>query len=314
MKNLLILILSGTLLFSCSQPQSTNPKILVSPKGLVLSFWVSVKQGAEAAGKEFGADIIWKGPSLETDIAAQISIVEDNINKKVDAIVIAACDAEALIPVLQKADAAGIPVITIDSNINSDLPKSFVATNSVAAAEKAADVLAELLGGEGEVAMIPFVPGATTNIEREKGFLDIGLPKYPGLELVAKQYSQTEVARAVAVTEDILTAHPNLKGIFAANESGTVGCAQALRSRGLAGKIKVVGFDASPNEIEALKDGTIDALIVQNPYKMGYLGVKSAIDVLNGKEVPKQIDTGVYVVTRENLDSEEIQQVINPAG
>lgn len=314
MKRTLLLLVITTLLISCSSQTSSKPKVLVSPKGLVLSFWVSVKQGADAAGKELGVDIIWKGPSLETDIAGQISIVEDNINKKVDAIVIAACDAEALIPVLKKADAAGIPVVTIDSNINSDLPKSFVATNSVAAATTAADVLSELLGGTGEVAMIPFVPGATTNIEREKGFLDIGLPKHPGLKLVAKQYSQTEVAKAVAVTEDMVTAHPNLKGIFAANESGTVGCAQALRSRGLAGKIKVVGFDASPNEIKALEDGTIDALIVQNPYKMGYLGVKSAVDVLNGKQVEKQIDTGVYVVTRENLNTEEIQQVINPEG
>jgi ribose transport system substrate-binding protein len=312
MKRILLLLLIATLIISCAPPQPTSPQILVSPKGLVLSFWVSVKQGADAAGKDLGVDIIWKGPSLETDIAGQISIVEDNINKKVDAIVIAACDAEALIPVLKKADAAGIPIITIDSNINSDLPKTFVATNSVAAAATAADVLADLIGGEGEVAMIPFVPGATTNIEREKGFLDIGLPKHPGLNLVAKQYSQTEIAKAVSVTEDMVTAHPNLKGIFAANESGTVGCAQALRSRGLAGKIKVVGFDASPNEIEALQDGTIDALIVQNPYKMGYLGVKSAVDVLNGKQVEKHIDTGVYVVTRDNLDSKEIQQVINP--
>jgi ribose transport system substrate-binding protein len=296
---------------ACSPAVKDKPQILVSPKGLVLSFWVSVKTGADQAGRDFNADIIWKGPSLETDIAGQISIIEDNIIKKVDAIVLAACDATALVPVIKKAADAGIPVITIDSDVNSDLPESFIATNNVAAAEKAADVLAELLGGRGEIAMIPFVPGATTCITREEGF-NKGIKKYPGLDLVAVQYSQAEVAIAMAVTEDMVTAHPRLAGIFAANEAGTVGCAQALKSRGLAGKIKVVGFDASPNEIEALEDGTVQALIVQNPYQMGYMGVKTALDVLAGAEVEKRVDTGVFVVTVENLHTQEIQNLINP--
>jgi ribose transport system substrate-binding protein len=315
MKNRLFFILLTLVLFLCfcAPSASDRRQILVSPKGLVLSFWVSVKNGAEQAGKDFDVDIIWKGPSLETDIAGQISIIEDNINKKVDAIVLAACDAEALVPVIEKADAAGIPVITIDSGVNSEVPKSLIATDNIAAAEKAADVLSDLIGGSGDIAMIPHVPGATTCILRERGF-DRGLKNHPDLNLVAKQYSQTEVARAMAVTEDIVTAHPGLRGIFAANESGTVGCAQALKSRGLAGKIKLVGFDASPNELKALRDGTVDALIVQNPYQMGYLGVKTALDMLNGEPVDKRIDTGVFVVTRENLESAEIQRLLNPAG
>lgn len=312
MKLLKIFLLFAVLLFNfCSTQKSEKPRILVSPKGLVLSFWVSVKNGAVQAGKDLNAEIIWKGPSLETDIAGQISIIEDNINKNVDAIVLAACDAEALIPVVEKADAAGIPVITIDSDVNSDIPKSFIATDNIAAAQKAADELAELINGKGDIAMILFVPGATTCITREKGFKQ-GIFKYPNLNLIATQYTQTEVAIAMAVTEDVVTAHPDIAGIFAANESSTVGCAQALKSRGLAGKIKVVGFDASPNELAVLKDGTLDALIVQNPYKMGYLGVKSAIDVMNGKPVEKRIDTGVYVITRENLETPEIQKLLNP--
>lgn len=305
------LLLLAALMAHCAKPESGRPRILVSPKGLVLSFWVSVKTGAEAAGRELDADIIWKGPSLETDIATQISIIEDNINKKVDAIVLAACDATALVPVLQKAAAAGIPVITIDSNVNSDLPESFIATDNVAASNKAADVLSGLIGGRGKIAMILFVPGSTTCITREKGFYQ-GLERHPDMDLVAVQYSQTEVATAMAVTEDIVTAHPDLAGIFAANESSTVGCANALRSRGLSGKIKVVGFDASPNEVEALEDGTVQALIVQNPYRMGYMGVKTAIDVLNGRAVEKRVDTGIYVVTRDNLNTPEIQNLLNP--
>jgi len=313
MKKYLITILLWALVFSfCSAPKSDKPQILVSPKGLALSFWTKVKDGAEEAGREFDVEIIWKGPASETDISRQISIVEDNINKQVDAIVIAACGATSLIPVLKKADAAGIPVITIDSNIDSDLPKSFVATDNILAAEKAVDVLAELLGGKGKIAFIPFIAGAATNTTREQGF-ERGLAKYPGLELVAKQYSQSDVARAMALTEDIVTAHQDLDGIFVANEAGTIGCAQALKSRGLSDKLEVVGFDASPNEIEALQDGTLDALIVQNPHLMGYYGVKAAVDILNGKQVEKRIDTGVSVVTRDNLNTPEIQKLLNPA-
>ena len=169
MKKLVLLLLSTCFLF-CAKPKSDNLQILVSPKGLVHNFWLSVKAGAEKAGSENGVDIIWKGPSLETDIAGQISIIEDYINKKVDAIVLAACDATGLVSTIKKAQAAGIPVITIDSGVNSDIPVSFVATDNMAAAAKAADVLAELLGSEGEVACIPFVPGAATSIMREDGF------------------------------------------------------------------------------------------------------------------------------------------------
>ncbi len=302
-------LLSAILLMSCSQQQSSKREILVSPKGLVHSFWLSVKDGAEKAGEEFDVEIIWKGPSVETDIATQISIVEDYINKRVDAIVLAACDANALVSVIKKADAAGIPVITIDSGVNSDIPKSFVATDNVLAAEKAADALAELLNKKGQVALIPFVPGAATSIMRENGFKN-GLQTYPDMELVSVQYSQSDAERAMAVTEDILTGHPELDGIFAANEAGAIGCASALKSRGMTGKIKLVGFDASPNEIQALKEGTIQALVVQNPFRMGYLGVKAAVNVLEGKPVEKRIDTGVTIVTLDNLNEPHIQDLL----
>jgi len=308
-----ILLFTFLLFLFCAQPQSDKLQILVSPKGLVHSFWLTVKAGAEKAAKDFDVEIIWKGPSMETDIATQISIIEDYINKKVDAIVLAACDAKGLVPVVEKAHTAGIPVVTIDSGVESDLPYSFVATDNIAAAEKAADALSELVGGKGEVACIPFVPGAATSIMREEGFKE-GLKKHPGLKLVAVQYSQSDVATGMAVTENILTAHPNLAGIFAANEAGAIGCAQALVSRGVAGKVKLVAFDAAENEIEALKKNTIQALIVQNPFKMGYDGVKTAVAVLQGKEVPKRIDTGVGVVTTDNFDEPEIQKLLYPLG
>jgi len=294
----------------CSKNEkSAKYQILVSPKGLVHSFWVTVKAGADSAGKEFGADVIWKGPTQETDIASQISIIEDYINKGVDAIVIAACDAQGLIPVLKKAADKKIPVITIDSGIDADFPLSFIATDNIAAAEKAADKLAELIHFKGKVACIPFVPGAATSNMREQGFVN-KIKSYPEIELLPIRYSQSEVAVAMAVTEDILTAHPDVKGIFAANEAGTIGVIQALKTKNKIDQVKIVGFDAASNEVEALKAGEIDALIVQDPFKMGYEGVKAAIAALHGKTVEKRIDTGVYVVTRDNLAKPEIVRLL----
>jgi ribose transport system substrate-binding protein len=305
------LILTFLIVIGCNpKKESKKLQILVSPKGLVHSFWITVKAGADSAGRETNADIIWKGPAMETDIAGQISIIEDYINKKVDAIVIAACDAKALIPVIQKAVDAKIPVITIDSGIESDLALSFIATDNVAAARKGAQKLAELIKDEGDVASIPFVAGAATSNMREQGFKE-EIKNHPKINIVATQYSQSEVATAMAITEDILTSQKNLVGIFGANEAGTIGIAQALKSKNKVGKVRVVGFDAAENEIAELKTGVIDALIVQDPFKMGYLGVKAAVDAKNGKKVEKRMDTGVYIITRENLNSPEIQKLLN---
>ncbi len=308
----IFLILSIALLFlNCGSKESGAKKIqiLVSPKGLVHSFWTTVKAGAETAAKENNVEIIWKGPSQETDIAGQIAIIEDYINKNVSAIVIAACDAKALIPVLQKAKDKNIPVITIDSGIDSDIALSFIATDNVEAAKRGAQELAKLLNNEGDVALIPFVPGAATSNMREQGFKE-GIKDFPKIKLTATQYSQSEVATGMAVTEDILTSQPELKGIFAANEAGAIGAAQALKSKNRTGKVKLVGFDAAENEINELRAGVIDALIVQDPYKMGYTGVKFAVDALNGKEIPKRVDTGVYIITKENIDTPEIQKLL----
>jgi ribose transport system substrate-binding protein len=307
---LALLVLSMTTI-SCQRSGAKRVQVLVAPKAIASSFWLTVKAGAIKAGEESNVDILWKGPESETDIARQISIVEDYINKNVGAIVIAACDADALVPVIARAHQAGIPVVVIDSGVNSDIPVSTVATDNIEGGKKAATILAGLIGGKGKVACIPMVPGAATSIQREKGFRD-ELANYPGLDLVAVQYSQSDMAKGMAVTEDILTAHPDLAGIYAASEPGAIGAAQALVGRGVAGKVKLVAFDSAPNQVQALKDGSIDALIVQDPYRMGYQGVKTAVDALNGKTPEQKIDTGVSVVTRENLDDPVVQKLLNP--
>ena len=313
MKRALVLMLALGVVMGCGpKPAKVDRyKIAVLPKGLVHQFWLTVNAGAEAAGKDFNAEIIWKGPEKETDVAKQIGIVEDMISRDVDAIVMAACDENALVSVLKKAADAGIPVVTIDSGVKSDVPITFVATDNIKGAQMAADALARLIGEEGEVGLIPFVAGAATSEMREQGFID-GLQRYPRIKLVAKQYSQSDVAKGMAVTEDMMTANPKLKGIFAANESGAMGAAQALNVAGKTGAVKLVAFDASDEEIAALKKGAIQALIVQNPFRMGYDGVKAAIDHLQGKPVEKRIDTGVTAVTLENLDAPEIHKLLYP--
>lgn len=290
---------------------ATKKEIAVIPKGLAHQFWLTVKAGAVAAGAETGYEIIWQGPAKETEVAKQINIVQDMISRKVSAIVMAACDANALVPAIQQAIDAKIPVITIDSGANSDLPLSFVATDNIAGAKAAADALAKLIGGPGKVGLIPFVPGAATSELREDGFEE-GLKAHPDLTLVSKQYCQSDVAKAMSITQDMMTANPDLAGIFAANEAAAIGAAQAIRAAGKAGQVKLVAFDAAEEEISALKEGVVQALIVQSPFNMGALGVKAAVDAINGKAVEKRIDTGVTVVTKDNFDAPEVQKLLYP--
>lgn len=321
MKRLSIVPLMLALCVGCTQQSTVDDTaegagerqydIAVIPKGLSHQFWTTVKAGAEAAGDEFDATILWNGPDKETEVAKQIGIVEDMISRGVDAIVMAACDADALVDVIANAQAQGITVVTIDSGVNSDLPASFVATDNVDGAKAAAHALVELIGGSGEVALLPFVPGAATSDLREQGFKE-GLAEHPEVSLTATQYSYSDVAKGMAAVEDMLASHPELKGIFASNEPGAIGAVEAVRAAGKSGTVKIVAFDASDNELAALKSGDIQALIVQNPFQMGYLGVKAAIDRIQGKEVEKRIDTGVTVVTQENLNTPEVQKLLNP--
>lgn len=288
-------------------------EIAVVPKGTTQSFWLAVKAGAEDAAKQGGAKIIWKGPAKETDVADQKRIIESFVDQKVDAIVMAACSETSLVPTVEQADKAGIPVITIDSGVKSDVPKSFVATDNIAGAREAAKALAGLIGEKGEVGVIPFVKGAATSNMREDGFKE-EIKKYPGVKVVATLYSNSDVMQGIRATEDMITAHPKLAGIFAANEGGAVGAARALDLRGLGGKVKLVAFDAAQAEIEALKKGTIQALVVQNPYKMGFEGVDSALKVLKGEKIEPRIDTGVTIVTMKNFSDPVVQKVLYPTG
>lgn len=293
----------------------TEPKynIALIPKGTAHTFWESVHAGGDAAGEELGAEISWNGPAVETDIEGQKRIVENFITSDVDALVLAACDASALIPTLKEARDKGIPVVTIDSGIADDeLPVTFVATDNVAGAEVAARHLAELVGDEGEVGCIPFIKGALSSDQREQGFCQ-EIAKHPNITLLPLLYSSSDVEKGQQVVENMLAANPNIKGIFAANEPAGVAAARVLEERGLAGKVRLVSFDASDAEIAALERGSIQALVAQNPFRMGYDGVTAAVKAIEGEPVEKRIDTGVTIITTENLNSPEVRKVLYSA-
>lgn len=296
-------------------PAETKGKlrIAVVPKGLAHQFWLTIKAGAEAAAAEGGAEIIWQGPAKETEVENQINIVQDMVTSKVDALVLAACDEQALIPAVQMAVDAKIPVVTIDSGVASDLPLSFVATDNVAGAKMAADALAGLIGNAGSVGLIPFIKGAATSNMREEGFLE-GIKAHPQITVSATLYCQSDVEEAMTVTQDMLTQDAAMKGIFATNEPAAIGAAAALKAAGKSGTVKLVAFDGAEEEIKGLQEGSIHALIVQNPYRMGYLGVKAALDAIAGKPVEKRIDTGVTVVTMENFNTPDVQKLLYPLG
>ena len=284
--------------------------IAVIPKGVAHFFWQSVHAGAEAAAKESNVEVVWKGPAQETDYSGQINIVEDAINRRVDGIVLAPTHRDSLVPVVERAQRDGIPVAIFDSGIGTDKYVSYVATDNRQGGAQAAERLASKLGGKGRVAILGVKAGSVSTDEREQGFQETIKQKYPGIEIVAFQYGESDRARSLDRAADILTAHPDLDGFFASNESSTVGAVQAIKQKGLAGKVVLVGFDSSPNLVEDLKAGAIDSLVLQNPYKMGYEAVRAMVAKLDGQTPPRVVDTGVKLLTKENLDTPEMQQLL----
>jgi len=289
---------------------SSKWTIAVVPKSVGLFYWGTVHAGAEAAAKHFHVNIIWKGTATETDVSGQVNILQDFVTRKVSGIAFAATDAHGLVGTATSAKAAGIPVVNIDSGLSPQTPP-LVATDNVAAAAKAADILAKDIGGKGEVALLPFVPSAATSIQRQQGF-EQELKKYPGIKLVAVQYDQSDIATALSEMENILTAHPGLKGVFAANEPGVIGVVHALSERKMVGKVKVIGFDNAPDEVNALKAGQIQALIVQNPYQIGYQGVAEVVSLLKHHAVPHSVDTGSIVATQSNMNQAAVHKALFP--
>ncbi len=284
--------------------------IAVVPKGQVHVFWQTVRAGAEAAAKEAGVEMVWAAPQVETDYTGQASIVEDFINRRMSALVLAPSHQKALVSVAERAVDAGIPVVVMDSGLDSSRPVSYVATDNYQGGVLAAREMGRLLGGKGKVAVVGIAAGSGSGLERESGFQDTIKKDFPGIELLGLQYSDSDRSKALSVAEDFLSRAPDLAGMFGSNESAAVGVFRAVQNRGRKGQVKVVGFDASSDLVEALRDGTIDALVVQNPFRIGHDAVAAAVAAIRKQPVAKRIDTGVVVVTRDNLGSPDVEKVI----
>lgn len=286
-------------------------KIAVIPKGTTHIFWQSVHEGAKKAGEEAGVKIFWNGPKLETDREEQIQIIEDFLIKKVSGVVLAPLDSKALVPSVEKMYENGIPCVIIDSGIETDKIVSFAATDNYKGGVLAAKRMGRILNSKGKVIVVRYVPNSDSTTQRENGFIDTIEKEFPDIKIVDDQYGMGTVETALQATEDMLTKNTELDGLYACNASTAVGAMQALQSQGRTDKVKMVGFDAEDALVNGLKSGVIDSLVVQNPYKMGYEGVKAVLAKLDGKIVPKRIDTGVELVTIERLEEPAIKELLN---
>ena len=317
-----ILLAGVAMLSSCGGGQSGGQAgrgkgrtIAVIPKGTAHEFWLSVKAGAERAGKELNVNINWVGPEKEDDRGQEITIVENMVLKGVNGIVLAPLDRKALMAPVSKAQANTVPVVIIDSGLDGNDWVSFVATDNYKAGQLGGQRSVELLGGKGSAIMLRYQENSASTEDREAGWLD-EIKKHPDIKVLSQEQ------RSGATKESAQTASENLLDrftkdgklecdlIFCPNESSAYGMLMALRGKRLAGKVKFVGFDASKALIIGLAKDEIHGLVIQNPEKMGYLGVKTMVEHLDGKKVPRRVDTGVKLITKDDLTKPETKALV----
>ena len=287
-------------------------------KGTTHEFWKSIHAGSNKAAAELNAqgteiEVIWKGPLREDDREQQIQVVEGFAAQGVSGIVLAPLDNRALVRPVADARRAGVPTVIIDSGLESD-EISFVATDNRKGGTLAADRMGQLLGGKGKVLVLRYAEGSASTTERESGFIEQLKAKFPDIEIVSMdQYAGATRDTAKRASENLLNRYGDqVQGIFTPNESSTAGMLLALEDIGKAGKVSFVGFDVSQRFIDALNSGQLHGIVVQNPFNMGYLGVKTMVDNLLGRTVEKKIDTGVMLVTKENMESPEVKTLLRP--
>src|SRR5437868_8460180 len=293
--------------------------IAVIPKRTSHEFWKSIHAGAIKASRELSStgnevEVICKGPLREDDREQQIQVVEGFASQGVDGIVLAPLDDRALARPVEEAKSAGVPTVIIDSALQSNSIVSFVATDNRKGGVLAADRLGELLGGKGKVILLRYAEGSASTTDREEGFLSEMKQKYPGIELISTdQYAGATRDTAKRSSENLLNRFGDeVQGIFCPNESTTAGMLLALQDIGKAGKVMFVGFDSSQSFIDAMRAEQLHGIVVQNPFNMGYLGVRTMVESLQGKTVDKRIDTGVKIITLDNLDTPESQALLHP--
>ncbi|MEK6281933.1 MAG: substrate-binding domain-containing protein [Acidobacteriota bacterium] len=325
-KIIVVLVVIGTLMgLACTRPSGDQPgpgkklTIAVIPKGTTHEFWKSIHAGSIKAARELSSpdaqvEIIWKGPLREDDREQQIQVVEGFTSQGVNGIVLAPLDNRALVRPVEEAKRAGVPTVIIDSALESNQIASFVATDNRKGGRLAAERMGQLLNGSGKVLLLRYQEGSASTQEREDGFVAELKAKYPAIELISSdQYAGATRDTAKRSSENLLNRFGDqIQGIFTPNESSTAGMLLALQDIGKAGKVIFIGFDTSETFTEAMRKKQLHGIVVQNPFNMGYLGVRKMVEHLQGKGIEKLVDTGVTMVTPDNLDAAEIQTLLHP--
>ena len=278
-------------------------------KGFQHQFWQAVKAGADKAAAELGVEVTFEGPDTEAQVDRQIDMLAAALAKKPAAIGFAALDSQAAIPLLKQAQEAGIPVIAFDSGVDSDIPVATAATDNLAAAALAADKMAEMIGDAGKVALVVHDQTSRTGIDRRDGFVNRMKEAHPNVEIVDIQYGAGDQLQSTEIAKAILTAHPDLKGMFGANEGSAIGVVNAKKELGKADLV-VIGYDSGAAQKAAIMDGTMAGAITQNPVGIGYETVKAAVAAAKGETVGKSIDTGFFYYDKSTIDAPEIAAVL----
>lgn len=310
-RRMLIGLISAASIMATSSLVKADDQLYIPlvSKGFQHQFWQAVKQGADQAAKEFDVRVTFEGPDTEAQVDRQIDMLAAALANKPAAIGFAALDSQAAIPLLRKAKKAGIPVVAFDSGVASDIPVTTATTDNVAASALAADKMAALIGGKGQVAVVAHSQTGTTGTDRRDGFLNRMKQAYPNIDVVTVQYGDGDQLKSTEVARAILTSYPKLAGMFGTNEGSAVGVVNAARESKVKNLV-IIGFDSGRAQVDAIRSGLMAGAITQNPVGIGYETVKAAVLTLQGKSVPKIIDTGFYYYTAKNVDDPKIAAVL----
>jgi ribose transport system substrate-binding protein len=316
---LVALMIVASMLSACAAPApaATEPPqqagklyIPVISKGFQHQFWQAVKQGAEKAATDLNVEITFEGPESEAMVDKQVEMFQTALDKDPAAICLAAVDSQAFQPLLEQAKAANVPVIGFDSGVESDIPVTTAATDNIAAAALAADKMAELIGGEGEIGVIVHDQTSRTGIDRRDGFVNRIKEKYPNITIVDVQYGGGDHLKTADLAKAMIQANPDIKGFFGGNEGSAIGVLLAVKELGMEGDIVVIGYDSGKDQIDAIKAGTMAGAITQDPIGIGYKCVEAAVKAVNGETLPKFIDTGFHWYDKTNIDDPTIAPLL----
>jgi ribose transport system substrate-binding protein len=286
------------------------PYIAIISKGFQHQFWQTVREGAEKAAEDYNVEITFEGPESEDAVAEQVDQLRAAIDKNPDAICIAAVDSKAVIPQLEEADEAGIPVIGFDSGVESDIPVTTCATDNYAASALAGEKMLELINTDtGKIAVLDHSQTASSGIERRDGFVDKINEEAPNIEVIV-EYSNGDSLKGTDLTKTLITANPELKGFFGTAGNDTNGILNGIKELNMVGEFVVVGFDAGKQQLDAIRSGEEAGAITQDPYGIGYKAVEYALKAINGESVPNVVDTGFYWYDKNNIDSDKIAPLL----